>query len=503
MIVLNFNELKYEYDIRGLISAFFPGIEVEVLIDGKPAVEAADKPKKNSKADAEVHEEAASYPEITMDITYSEHGVGVTCTSEQYKKQDFAEPDAETTEKNQLKRMVYQMFSEIAGGEKKPWGTLTGIRPIKLPMSMIEEGYSDEEVARKLKAEYLISDEKCDLSINIAHKERALLDQLDYEDGYSLYIGIPFCPTTCLYCSFTSYPYDKWANRMDEYLDAVEKELEFVKRRFEGKKLNTIYFGGGTPTTLSAEHLDRILGKVTDSLDLSHLKEWTVEGGRPDSITPEKLEAIRRYPVDRISINPQTMKQATLDLIGRRHTVEQVKDAYAMARDAGMDNINMDLIIGLPQEREDDVRRTMEEVQALNPDNLTVHTLAIKRASRLNTEREKYGDLYLERDTERMMEITAQGAAAMGMDPYYLYRQKNMSGNLENVGYARPGKEGIYNILIMEEKQSIVALGAGSVSKLVVPQEHGALINRASNVKNIEQYLERVDEMIARKEALY
>lgn len=518
MIKLIFNELKYEYDVRGLIGAFFPGMEIEVE-DGSCRDKVAEVESTGAHVDADANVDADAHADadanvdtdaevgleadITMEINYSDAGVGVKCSAGALQQEDFAAPDETTTEKNQLKRMVYLMFSRIVGGEEKPWGTLTGIRPIKLPMSMIEEGHSDEEVARKLKSEYLISDEKCDLSIQIAHKERALLDQLDYEDGYSLYIGIPFCPTTCLYCSFTSYPYDKWASRMDEYLDAVEKELEFVKMHFQGKKLNTIYFGGGTPTTLSAEHLDRILGKVTDSFDLSHLKEWTVEGGRPDSITPEKLAAIRRYPVDRISINPQTMKQETLDLIGRRHTVEQVKEAFWMARDAGMDNINMDLIIGLPQEREEDVRRTMEEIQALNPDNLTVHTLAIKRASRLNIDRDKYGDLYLERDTERMMEITAQGAAAMGMDPYYLYRQKNMSGNLENVGYARPGKEGIYNILIMEEKQSIVALGAGSVSKLVVPQEHGALINRASNVKNIEQYLDRVDEMIARKEALY
>jgi oxygen-independent coproporphyrinogen-3 oxidase len=322
---------------------------------------------------------------------------------------------------------------------------------------------------------------------------------LDYEDGYSLYVGIPFCPTTCLYCSFTSYPYSRWEKRMEEYIVALEKEIRFVKEHFADKKLNTIYFGGGTPTTLPPVYLDRILGQITEGFDLSYLKEWTVEGGRPDSITPEKLAVLRKYPVDRISINPQTMKQETLDLIGRRHTVEDVKNAFYMAREAGFDNINMDLIIGLPQEHTEDVAHTMEEIAALNPDNLTVHTLAIKRASRLNMEKEQYGHLYLEQNTAAMMELTAKGAAQMGMEPYYLYRQKNMSGNLENVGYAKPGKEGIYNILIMEEKQSIVALGAGSVTKRVW-SEH---IERASNVKDIEQYLSRIDEMIERKKVLF
>lgn len=287
---------------------------------------------------------------------------------------------------------------------------------------------------------------------------------------------------------------------MGEYVEALEREIHYVKEAFAGKKLNTIYFGGGTPTTLPPVYLDRILRDITEGFDLSSLKEWTVEGGRPDSITPEKLQVMRQYPVDRISINPQTMKQATLDLIGRRHTVEDVKRAFGMARKAGFDNINMDLIIGLPQERVEDVAYTMEEIKALNPDNLTVHTLAIKRASRLNTEKEQYGHLYLERNTSAMMDITAKGAAEMGMEPYYLYRQKNMSGNLENVGYAKPGKEGIYNILIMEEKQSIVALGAGSVTKRVKPD---GVIERASNVKDVEQYLTRTDEMIERKRKLF
>ncbi|MDY2627695.1 MAG: coproporphyrinogen dehydrogenase HemZ [Lachnospiraceae bacterium] len=535
---LIFNEVRYEYDIRGLITSFFPGTAVET--------KAADQ--QEEKENQKTAHELSSWEKLLLSTACS-YGLRTENQSEVIEeiplpvsqeetdnKKDIGNKEnidtdetvfcvfyhkaftavcaaggghcwcsaafadsSEGMEKNPLKRMTYGIFSIMTGGKLHPWGTLTGIRPVKLPMAMLEQGFSDEEIEAELKREYLIGDEKCRLSIQIAHRERALLDLLDYEDGYSLYVGIPFCPTTCLYCSFTSYPYSRWEKRMEEYVEALEKEIRFVQQQFAGKKLNTIYFGGGTPTTLPPAYLDRILGRITDGFDLSHLKEWTVEGGRPDSITPEKLEVISRYPVDRISINPQTMKQETLDLIGRRHTVEDVKKAFYMAREAGFDNINMDLIIGLPQEHADDVARTMEEITALNPDNLTVHTLAIKRASRLNMEKEQYGHLYLEQNTAAMMDITARGAASMGMEPYYLYRQKNMSGNLENVGYAKPGKEGIYNILIMEEKQSIVALGAGSVTKRVEPDH----IERASNVKDIEQYLSRIDEMIQRKRELF
>ncbi len=539
-MILVFNEVRYEYDIRGLITAFFPGIIVEtrsvelneenacceLLLQAKNYGMEVLKQEKGAVSENIVSEEISDVmvsdilaqlevsgadksgnivapDQIVFSVYYSDSFTAIYAVDGVHNRAYYSAAFADSEngmDKNPLKRMTYGIFSQMTSGKVHPWGTLTGIRPVKLPMAMLEQGFSDGEIAEKLKKEYLIGDEKCNLSIQIAHKERALLDMLDYEDGYSLYVGIPFCPTTCLYCSFTSYPYSRWEKRMEEYVTALEKEIDFVQEHFAGKKLNTIYFGGGTPTTLPPVYLDRILGKITNGFDLSYLKEWTVEGGRPDSITPEKLAVLRRYPVDRISINPQTMKQETLDIIGRRHTVEDVKRAFGMARDAGFDNINMDLIIGLPQEHTEDVAHTMEEIEALDPDNLTVHTLAIKRASRLNMEKAQYGHLYLEQNTTEMMELTAQGAARMGMEPYYLYRQKNMSGNLENVGYARPGKEGIYNILIMEEKQSILALGAGAVTKRV---QMDGVIERASNVKDIEQYLTRVDEMIERKRVLF
>ena len=399
--------------------------------------------------------------------------------------------------KSLLKRLVYSLLSEDTGKEL-PWGTLTGIRPTKIPMAMLEEGASDEEISYYMRETYLASQEKIDLSIEIARREKEVLKHIDYEDGYSIYIGIPFCPTTCLYCSFTSYPVAKWAPRMDEYLDALFKEIDYTKEAFAGKKLNTIYIGGGTPTTLEPYQMERLLSKVEESFDLSHVQEWTVEAGRPDSVTPEKLRVLKRHPVTRISINPQTMKEETLRIIGRRHTPEQIEEAYRMARAEGMDNINMDLIMGLPEENIDDVRYTMEKLYSMAPDSITVHSLAIKRAARLNRMWDQYAHMKFE-NTEEMMNLTAAYCRRLGLEPYYLYRQKNMAGNFENVGYARPGKAGIYNILIMEEKQTIVAMGAGSTTKAVFP---GGRIERCDNVKDIDLYLERIDEMIDRKRKL-
>ena len=276
--------------------------------------------------------------------------------------------------------------------------------------------------------------------------------------------------------------------------------MDYARAEFGHKKLNSIYIGGGTPTTLEPEQLDRLLTMIEERFDLSHLLEFTVEAGRPDSITREKLEALRKHPVvDRISVNPQTMKDETLKVIGRHHTVQQTIDSFYLARELGFDNINMDLILGLPGESLDDVKHTMEQIRQLHPDNLTVHSLALKRAARLNICRDEYKDYKMEITPEHHA-VTAQGAAGMGMAPYYLYRQKNMAGNFENVGYGLPGKEGIYNILIMEEKQTILALGAGSVTKRVYADGR---IERCANVKDVAQYIERIDEMTLRKQKLF
>ncbi len=402
--------------------------------------------------------------------------------------------------KKELKKQIYRVMHELTKAEL-PWGALTGIRPTKLIVTMIEAApdVTDEEITSFLKENYYVTDEKAALGIQIARREIKLLEKIDYEEGYSLYIGIPFCPTTCLYCSFTSYPIGAYTKKADDYVTALLKEISYASARFADRKLNSIYIGGGTPTTLEPEQLERLLHAVRDSFDFSHNREFTVEAGRPDSITPEKLAVLLKHGVTRISINPQTMNQKTLDLIGRYHTVEQVKETFQMARSMGFDNINMDFIVGLPGETMEDIRFSMEEVQKLNPDSLTIHSLAIKRAARLNIMREQYKDFTIE-NNEQIMELCAAAAENMGMTPYYMYRQKNIAGNMENVGYARTGRAGIYNILIMEEKQTIVALGAGSVTKRIYPDGR---IERCANVKDVTQYIERIDEMIERKEKLF
>ena len=400
--------------------------------------------------------------------------------------------------KNVVKQLFYRMLTERTGHEL-PWGSLTGIRPTKIALSRLEEGWKEEEIRSFMKKNYLASDEKIDLSIEIAAREKMLLEPLDYDRGYSLYVGIPFCPTTCLYCSFTSYPISKWKGRTGLYLEALFKEMEYVADKMKGRPLDTIYFGGGTPTALPAEDIDAILTKLDQLFDTENALEFTVEAGRPDSITEEKLRVLRDHGITRISINPQTMNQKTLDLIGRRHTVEMVKEKFLMARELGFDNINMDLIMGLPEEDLDDVRHTLEEIEALRPDSLTVHSLAIKRAARLNMFKEEYGGLKIN-NTPEMIAMSEACARRLGMEPYYLYRQKNMAGNFENVGYSLPGKACIYNILIMEELQTIAACGAGTTTKVVFPAENRR--ERCENVKEVEQYISRIDEMIGRKERI-
>ena len=488
MILVTLNIANFEYDIHSLVKAFFPKEDVSVSAEAKEAE--GERPLKA--------ESPAQQDLISMDLVYDIGGGEPDAVLICIDKKEMARFSVDSADrigtKNRLKQALYRVLAQYTG-RRLPWGTLTGIRPTKIAMGFLEQGRSEEWIRAYMRDTYLTSPEKIDLCIEIAGRELSLLQKLDYAEGYSLYIGIPFCPSTCLYCSFTSYPLGMWAGRVDEYLDALEKEMDFTAKACKNKKLNTIYIGGGTPTTLSAEQLDRLLTKIEQTFDFRHVLEYTVEAGRPDSITREKLMVLRRHPVSRISINPQTMKQETLDLIGRRHTVQQTAESFALARSLGFDNINMDLIVGLPEETVDDVRNTMERLRKLDPDSITVHSLAIKRAARLGMFKEEYQELHIT-NTWETIELTARYAREMGLLPYYLYRQKNMAGNFENVGYAREGKEGLYNILIMEEKQSILAMGAGATTKYVYPDGR---IERTENVKDIANYLERVDEMIRRK----
>ena len=477
MITVQLNKHDFEYDIHSLIRAFYPGVDVPLY---------------------QADEEEPTGWENKLQVDYLDNGMELTWWSEDREilaqRKCTLEKDADRKErKNVLKAMLYEMLSEYTG-KQLPWGNLTGIRPTKIPMSLLEQGWKNTEIAEYMRKTYYTSNEKTALAISIANRERAILKDIDYQNGYSLYVGIPFCPSICLYCSFSSSPLTVWKDRVDAYLDALCLEMEACAKIWADKKLDTVYIGGGTPTTLTPHQMERLLAKLEECFDIRGVREFTVEAGRPDSISREKLQVLRAHPVSRISINPQTMNDETLELIGRQHTVQQTREAFMLAREMGFDNINMDLIVGLPGEKYEQVEHTMKEVTALAPDSITVHSLALKRATRLNLFKEKYQEMSFVNNQE-IMNMTARYAAEIGQFPYYLYRQKNMAGNFENVGYARAGAEGIYNILIMEEKQSILALGAGASTKIV----QGERIERIENVKDIRSYIERIDEMIERK----
>lgn len=492
MIYIRFeNEFNFEYDIQALIRAFFPGEPLKSIMPGEEM----------KACDEYIRFVAGFYyvRHVAHILKDEKDSIKITLSSfegdELYSGVVEADFSDRKETKNILKRELYRLLGEMTG-KTLPWGTLSGIRPTKITSELLESGISKDKAKNIIKETYCISDEKAELSLRISKNEIEILKDIDYKNGYSVYIGIPFCPTTCLYCSFTSYPISMYKDKVRSYVDAVCKEIDYTAKEFADKKLNTIYVGGGTPTTLEPDMLDILLSKIRESFDFTYTLEFTVEAGRPDSITKEKLEVLKKYGVTRISVNPQTMKQKTLDIIGRKHTVEQVVEAFNCAREVGFDNINMDFIVGLPQENIDDIRGTLETVSKMSPDSITIHSLAVKRASRLNIFKEEY-EKYTYENSEEIMKLTMSKALQMGLEPYYLYRQKNMAGNMENVGYAREGKAGIYNILIMEEKQPIIAIGAGASTKLVYPD--GNLIVRVENVKNIDEYVSRVDEMIERK----
>ena len=495
MILLEFNDAEQENDSRVMLKAFFPEAKIVTSIP-----ENADEAPELFVQVRVIRQEMAGLDNADCDrlIRIYFHRDS-TDRWDEYEDEAQQMASGKKEARNVFKRMMYDMLKKLTG-RKLPWGTLTGVRPTKIVYTLLEDGKNDHEIRDYLKKEYYVSEKKGDLAIKVASNEKRLLEKLDYNNGYSLYAGIPFCPTTCLYCSFTSYPLAVWKDRVDTYVDAMLKELEFTSRLMKDKKLDTFYMGGGTPTTLEPEQLDRVLSFFEEHFDTTGLKEYTIEAGRPDSITRDKLLIMKKHGVDRISINPQTMNDDTLKLIGRHHTVEQIKEAFTLARECGFDNINMDLIIGLPGETREHIERTMREVALLAPDSLTVHSLAIKRAARLNIFWEKYKD-YAMVNTDDIINMTADCAAAMGMEPYYLYRQKNMAGNFENVGYSKPDREGIYNILIMEEKQTIMAVGAGASTKVVFPEENR--IERVENVKDVTTYIENIDEMIDRKRRFF
>ena len=400
------------------------------------------------------------------------------------------------TIKETIKRSMFKIL-EQKFKSNVPWGILTGIRPVKIIHALLDEGKDEEYIKEKLKEDYYIKDDKIELALNIAKRERQFIYPID-ENKVSLYVGIPFCPTRCYYCSFPANPVDKFGGKKPLYVEKLLQEARGVAEllRDNNKEIETLYIGGGTPTTLSPEEMDTLIKGLYKEFDLSKIKEFTVEAGRPDTINREILEVLKKHGVDRISINPQTMNDETLQKVGRKHSVNDIIECFQLARELGFDNINMDIILGLVDENLAMVENTLKEIEKLSPESLTVHTLAVKRTSKLKENIDNY-ELTQFDEMTKMIDLSMKYAKKMGLNPYYMYRQKHMLGNLENIGYAKEGYECIYNIQIMEERQSNIALGAGSITKFVYADENR--IERVENVKNLEQYIDRVDEMINRK----
>ncbi|NDL67600.1 coproporphyrinogen dehydrogenase HemZ [Anaerotalea alkaliphila] len=472
------SEPAYAYDAKTLLHALYKGQEILV-----------DMVKESSDWSIDCRDDflLVESPWGSREVRWNEEG---SCFYRSFSG------DRKKREKFAFKHLVYNLYLE-GGGAPLPWGVLTGIRPTKIVLEHLREGSLDT-LGEVLARNYRISPEKIRLLEEIAAAEQEVLQGGEPED-MSVYVGIPFCPTRCLYCSFTAYPMAKNRHLARPYVDALVREVGETRELWSGKagkRIRSLYIGGGTPTALDEEDLEHLLEKLSALLPWEGLEEITVEAGRPDTITREKLEILRKYGIHRISINPQTMNQKTLDRIGREHTVRDVEETFRMAREMGFDRINMDLILGLSGEGLEEVRHTFREVEKLAPDNLTVHTLAVKRASRLKEE-EDLQEFPGEDKVAAMVEIAREAAREMGLAPYYMYRQKNMVGSHENIGYARPGTACVYNVVVMEEVQTVLAYGAGAITKVVHPRENR--IERIENVKNLEQYLERIQEMIDRK----
>lgn len=394
----------------------------------------------------------------------------------------------------ELARLLFLCLEKLTGITPK-WGLITGVRPVKRVNKMLIEGYSREEIEKILEEKYLVKKDKIDLAFMTAQTQEIILNNLK-KDSFSLYVSIPFCPTRCSYCSFISQPVDKVKKLIPQYIENLCEEIKYtaIIAKELNLKLATVYFGGGTPTAITAQQLEMLMQAVNSSFDLSTLREYTVEAGRADTITREKLEVIKNNKATRISINPQTLNDDVLKAIGRKHTAQQVIKNYELAREIGFDNINMDLIAGLPTDTVESFKETLDKVIELNPENVTVHTLSIKRAADLNRGSREV----LKSSVPEMVSYSSKKLVENGYMPYYLYRQKNTLGNLENTGYSKQGKESLYNIYIMEEIQTILATGAGASTKLV--SENG--IERIFNYKHPLEYNNHFELMLEKKQAI-
>ena len=548
----------FESDIRELCKAFYPGEDFQLHTPEGVRLMETTQEEKNALKRAK--EQGAAVPVNRKSLKrkdtekqnriLTEEGISdpsLFCLSLDLRGAGLSFSGKRTKDKSIVKAYLYRILEEKCG-RSLPWGDLTGIRPVSLSGKLLEEleeltepeenqekTEEEERFYTALKDEYCLEGEKAELLHFLAIRERKILQRAEeksgvkIKDGFSIYIHIPFCPSKCAYCSFLSSPIGPFSDRIPEYLEKISEELDFALYEMgekRGKSLQSIYIGGGTPTALPEKDLENLLLLVEKKLLSSpHAKilEYTVEAGRPDSLSGNKLALLKMHSVDRISINPQTFRQETLDLIGRKHSVESVVERFYEARALGFDNINMDLILGLPSERLSDVEESLRRIRELAPDNLTVHSLAVKRAAKLKTEENKYRGAYqagayseefpLERDfslsyipswkkresrteMEWMMLSAMQTAEELSLYPYYLYRQKNMAGNLENIGFSKEGKACLYNIFMMEEKHTVFGVGAGSSSKILFGNGR---LERVDNGKDFRSYMEHFAEYQEKK----
>lgn len=395
-------------------------------------------------------------------------------------------------------QLLYKLLCDFTG-LTQPWGILTGVRPVKLLRRLAEES-NEEQAVKKFEKDFFVSNEKIALSRETEHNERKILE-LSKPESFSLYVGIPFCPSRCSYCSFVMASIERAEKLIEPYTKLLCEEIKQTAEIANklGLRLETVYFGGGTPTTLSAEQLDTVLGTVNNSFDMSTCREFTVEAGRPDTIDSTKLFALKENKVDRISINPQTVNDEVLKTIGRKHTAQQFFDAFELARKCGFDNINTDLIAGLPTDTPESFKNSLDSIVRLNAECITVHTLCMKRASRLTTEGVTL-DLQQARDAREMLAYTQNILGQNEYIPYYMYRQSRMVGNLENVGWSKKGFESLYNVYVMDETHTILACGSGGVTKL--KRNNPDYLERIFNFKYPYEYIDRFDELIQRKSGI-
>ena len=465
---------NFHFELENLTRLFFPNEKITVIRDFSEP------------------QPPYIYTEVSDKITISVNIGSFTKSETAVKKL--------TDDDNELvsAQLLYKLLCDFTG-LTQPWGILTGVRPVKLLRRLAEES-NEEQAVKKFENDFFVSNEKIALSRETEHNERKILE-LSKPESFSLYVGIPFCPSRCSYCSFVMASIERAEKLIEPYTKLLCEE---IKRTAEiasklGLRLETVYFGGGTPTTLSAEQLDTVLGTVNKSFDMSTCREFTVEAGRPDTIDIAKLFALKENKVDRISINPQTTNDEVLKTIGRKHTAQQFFDAFELARKCGFDNINTDLIAGLPTDTPESFKNSLDSIVRLNAECITVHTLCMKRASRLTTEGVTL-DLQQARDAREMLAYTQNILGQNEYIPYYMYRQSRMVGNLENVGWSKKGFESLYNVYVMDETHTILACGSGGVTKL--KRNNPDYLERIFNFKYPYEYIDRFDELIQRKSGI-